>query len=192
MPMNEYGEIIRNSSPPPPIPPRNNSHNNNHSNGGSGLAIIVGIIILVVVIRFIIKATNNNNDSYVSDTSQNITSNINEDVETANPMQNDENQDAYYEDNELSEYILPYSNSEYISYSNLEGLSQTEVLLACNEIYARHGRKFDTDYIREYFESKSWYVPQINPNDFSESVFNEYEKQNINTIVNYEREKGWK
>lgn len=156
MPMNEYGEIIRNSSPPPPIQPRdtnNNNRNNNSNSGGSGCAIIVGIIILVAIIGFIIYVTNNS---------------------------------------ENSEYIIPFSDSTYISYSDLSGFTQTEVMLARNEIYARHGRKFNTDSIREYFESKSWYYPQYNPDDFSESVFNQYEKENIKTIVAYEQEKGWK
>ena len=70
------------------------------------------------------------------------------------------------------DYILPVSDSEYISDSDLSGLSKREVLLARNEIYARHGRKFTLDYVREYFESKSWYSPRINPEDFSDSVFN--------------------
>lgn len=96
------------------------------------------------------------------------------------------------ENDESGEYILPYSDSSYISYSDLYNLSQTEVSLARNEIYARHGRKFNTDFIREYFESKTWYEPYIDPDDFSESVFNEYEKENIKTIVNYEKDKGWK
>lgn len=94
--------------------------------------------------------------------------------------------------NDLTEYILPNSNSEYISYSDLEGLSQTEVSLARNEIYARHGRKFETDSIREYFEMKTWYEPSIDSDNFSESVFNNYEKDNIKTIINYEEEKGWR
>src|SRR5699024_501682 len=94
--------------------------------------------------------------------------------------------------NDLTEYILANSNSEYISYSDLEGLSQTEVSLARNEIYARHGRKFETDSIREYFEMKTWYEPSIDSDNFSESVFNNYEKDNIKTIINYEEEKGWR
>lgn len=197
MPMNEYGEIIRNSSPPPPIPSGNNNNHNNNSNnnssGGSFIAIIVGIVILVAVIWLIASATNSNNSNkYSSNTSQNTTANY-----TSQPQVTDE-PDTYYEEPEVveeeysDEYILPYSDSEYISYSDLYGLSQTEVSLARNEIYARHGRKFNTDSIRQYFESQSWYNPRINPDDFSESVFNNYEKENIKTIVNYEKEKGWK
>ena len=37
------------------------------------------------------------------------------------------------------------------------GLSRTQLTLAKNEIYARHGRGFATAWIRNYFQSKSWY-----------------------------------
>lgn len=90
-----------------------------------------------------------------------------------------------------SDYLLPNSDSSYISSSDLTRLSKEEVQLARNEIYARRGRKFDTDWIRDYFESKSWYNPEYDANNFSESVFNKYEKENIKTIVEYERSKGW-
>ena len=47
MPMNEYGEIIRNSSPPPPIPPVNNNRNSNNGPTGSGIDIISVFFILI-------------------------------------------------------------------------------------------------------------------------------------------------
>lgn len=185
MPMNEYGEIIRNSTTPPPIQSRNtnNSGNNNNRGGGSGSAIIVGIIILIAIIGFIIHATNNENSS---------NQNGNQDTVSSYDDNSNSDTDSYYNNDASSEYIIPFSDSEYISYSDLYGLSQTEVTLARNEIYARHGRKFTTDSIREYFESKSWYYPQYSPDDFSESVFNQYEKENLKTIVAYEQEKGWR
>ena len=49
MPMNEYGEIIRNSSPPPPIPP-NPNHNPNGNNIIRAILIIIGCIILGSII----------------------------------------------------------------------------------------------------------------------------------------------
>ncbi len=124
--------------------------------------------------------TNDYSTSYTNDYSSSYTN----DYGTIN-MSTEEN-------SESDEYILPNSDSSYISYSDLYGLSQTEVALARNEIYARHGRKFSKDSIRKYFESKSWYKPYIDPADFSDSVFNIYEKSNIKTILDYEKEKGWR
>ena len=187
MPMNEYGEIIRNSSPPPPIPPENhnnrNNRNRNHSGGGRGIAIVWGIIIFVVAIWFIDNMTSNN---YSGGNRQNTVSNYGKNIKIV--YGDSDGGSSRYSD----AYILPSSDSEYISYSDLSGLSQTEVSLARNEIYARHGRKFTVDSIKKYFESQSWYQPRINPDDFSESVFNKYEKKNIDTIVKYEKDKGWR
>ena len=211
MPMNEYGEIIRNSSPPPPIPPTNNNRNSNNTPKGSGIALVIGIAILVAAIFFIVNANKNKENTNYVDADSTAASDYIQDYNTQENYSDDidveyydtNNTDAgideysnekYYNSSEenLSDYILPYSDSEYISYSDLDGLSQEEVLLARNEIYARRGRKFTTESIKNYFESKSWYEPQNEPDDFPDSIFNEYEKENIKTIVAYETEKGWK
>lgn len=83
-------------------------------------------------------------------------------------------------------YILPYSNYSYISYSDLDGLSQKELKYARNEIYARHGRRFDNKDLQDYFDSQAWYSGTVSPSNFSESVLNKYEKANISTIKDYE------
>lgn len=90
-----------------------------------------------------------------------------------------------------SEYILPESNSRYLSISDLQGLTAEECRIARNELYARHGRLFNDVSIQTYFNRKSWYRGRIKPNDFDESVFNEYEAANKNLIVRYERERGY-
>ena len=170
----------------------NNHHNNN--SGGHGFAIVLRVLVFAVVIWFVITGiSNNQNDLGSSNDKLNNSSNYSQNEDAINTQQEDDDLYNYSTENDESgEYILPNSDSSYISYSDLYNLSQTEVSLARNEIYARHGRKFNTDSIREYFESKTWYEPYIDPDDFSESVFNEYEKENIKTIVNYEKDKGWK
>ncbi len=98
------------------------------------------------------------------------------------------------EETNLSEYIIPDSNSRYLTENDLEGLSQDEVCLARNEIFARYGRKFRTDWIRDYFLSTSWYEEQYEPDEFdaiSNDIFNEYEKENIRIIVAYEAKMGY-
>ena len=90
------------------------------------------------------------------------------------------------------DYILPDSDIEYISVSEIEGMSKEELTLALNEIYARHGLMFNTSSIQEHFNSKSWYVPSIRPGHFNDSQFNDYERHNVDTIVNYMEEKGYR
>lgn len=91
-----------------------------------------------------------------------------------------------------SEYIFADSNSRYLNKSELSGMSKLVMERALNEIYARHGRKFDTPYIQEYFNSCSWYHGTIAPSDFDASVFNDYEKANIDLIASYMQECGYR
>lgn len=91
-----------------------------------------------------------------------------------------------------TDYILPYSDIEYISESELVGMDKRTSELALNEIYARHGRKFNDSSIQSYFNEKSWYDGFIEPEDFSDSVFNKYEAKNIATIDSYMKKKGYR
>ena len=100
---------------------------------------------------------------------------------TADANSNSESDET--SDSDDSEYILPNSDSEYISSDEINDLSARDKRLAINEIYARHGRKFDNAEIREYFESQSWYNGTIDADDFDESVLNKYEKANIKKIA---------
>lgn len=92
-----------------------------------------------------------------------------------------------------SEYMLPNSDSEYISDSDLDGLTPDECRLALNEIYARHGRKFNDPDYQAYFNSKSWYNGTIDPDDFDDTaMFNQYELANRDYIIDYEKRMGYR
>ena len=90
------------------------------------------------------------------------------------------------ESEKASDYILPDSDSRYLTDSEVRGLSANELMLARNEIYARHGRKFKDSGLQDYFNSKSWYRGTVDPDDFSMDVFNEYENKNLELIQKYE------
>jgi predicted acylesterase/phospholipase RssA len=79
-------------------------------------------------------------------------------------------------------YVIPDSDSRYLTEADLRGFSKEQLRLARNEIYARHGRRFKDDELQSYFNSKSWYTGTIDPDDFSESMLNEYEKANTALI----------
>ena len=91
-----------------------------------------------------------------------------------------------------SEYILPKSDTKYISKREIKDMSKKELTLALNEIYARYGLMFNTTSVQKYFNSKDWYVPSIKPGHFDDSQFNDYERHNVDTIVNYMKEKGYR
>ena len=84
------------------------------------------------------------------------------------------------------EYIFPYSNSQYLTDSDLWSMSSEELRIARNEIYARYGRMFKDQALQNYFNSKSWYTPSVRPEDFNEQWLNEYEKANAKLIKSFE------
>lgn len=89
------------------------------------------------------------------------------------------------------EYILPGSDISFIDETVLNGLDEWKCKLARNEIYARHGRLFSSEELQQYFNSKSWYNGTIQPSSFDDSVLNEFEKENVKTIQNYEKTHGF-
>lgn len=98
-----------------------------------------------------------------------------------------------YSYDSFSNYILP-TDSRYITYSDLAPFSKEEVALIRNEIYARYGCTFNNSNYRTYFESQSWYYPVEgrNASNFNTSMLNDYERKNIDTIVAYEKQMGWR
>lgn len=87
-----------------------------------------------------------------------------------------------------SEYIFPYANERLIARGDYESLDAASLRLAINEIYARHGRQYDTPDLNEYFSSKSWYRPQYSKSEFDKiesQVLNSYERENIKILTGY-------
>lgn len=79
---------------------------------------------------------------------------------------------------DTSEYIIWDSAERNLTDEDLASLTLREINYAKNEIYARHGRKFDSQELRNYFESKSWYEGKISPEDFDEGILNDCERAN--------------
>ena len=54
--------------------------------------------------------------------------------------------------------------------------------IAKNEIYARHGYIFTDPDLYDFFMGQLWYVPTVEAEDFDDSVFNEYERANLQLL----------
>ena len=84
------------------------------------------------------------------------------------------------------DYIFWDSNIRYLTEGEVAGLTLRELNYAKNEIYARRGYIFTSQELRDYFGSKSWYNGTLTPDQFSTSIFNEYENGNIQLLQRYE------
>lgn len=67
-------------------------------------------------------------------------------------------------------------------------LPTEDLWLLRNEIYAAHGRKFDSEILNQYFSVQPWYRAVTDAKDFSESMLSEIEKKNIALIHEVEEE----
>ncbi len=90
------------------------------------------------------------------------------------------------------EFVFPQSSDSYISAEACEGLNELECKIARNEIYARHGRKFEDEALQRYFDICSWYYGTIEPTNFSADVLNNFELENLKIIGEYEIKMGYK
>lgn len=88
---------------------------------------------------------------------------------------------------ENNDYIIPDSSTRYLTNADLNDLSEWEIRVARNEIYARHGRMFTSKDLAEYFEGKSWYTPSIPAEEFDNAYLNGIEIENLKFITDYEK-----
>ncbi len=85
---------------------------------------------------------------------------------------------------EDEDYILPDSDTKRYDEASLRRLSKEELRLARNEIYARHGRRFKSRDLQDYFNGKDWYRPERD--EIPDTELNEIEIANRDLIVKTE------
>ncbi len=91
-------------------------------------------------------------------------------------------------------YILPQSATKYLTEEDIAHLTMKGCCYARNEIYARHDRQFQAVELQDYFNSRDWYTGRIDPvsftDEYSKTVFNDYEFYNANFLWKYETDHG--
>lgn len=89
---------------------------------------------------------------------------------------------------EEEDYIFPDSDKRLLTEEDFEGKTKEDLRLGRNEIFARHGRIFQTADLNKWFTSKDWYEGKYSEAEFSNRVeLNYYEKQNVNLIQAQEK-----
>jgi hypothetical protein len=86
---------------------------------------------------------------------------------------------------DISNMIEPlyYTDMKYYESQDFEKDPLLIIHLAKNEIYARHGYIFKDEDLNNYFMVQLWYEPFYMPEDFNDSVFNDYEKANLKLLA---------
>lgn len=85
---------------------------------------------------------------------------------------------------DISNLIEPLfeTDKKYYTREEFENEPMLVIHLAKNEIYARHGYIFANEDLYNYFMGCIWYSPTCDSADFNDSVFNEYEKANLEIL----------
>ena len=77
----------------------------------------------------------------------------------------------------VRQFIIADSDQRALSWDELTGLSGSELRVARNEIYARHGRIFKDQQLAQYFSQFSWYSPTQ-----TEVHLSDLERKNVTLI----------
>lgn len=78
---------------------------------------------------------------------------------------------------------LFFTDMKYYSKEDFENVPPIVIHLAKNEIYARHGYIFEDEDLNNYFMGCIRYEPTCKSTDFDDSVFNEFEKENLRYLI---------
>ncbi|MDY2628929.1 MAG: YARHG domain-containing protein [Lachnospiraceae bacterium] len=77
---------------------------------------------------------------------------------------------------------LFFTDMKYYSENDFQDVPPEVIHLAKNEIYARHGYIFKSEDLNNYFMGCAWYQPRYSSDEFSDSVFNDYEQANLKLL----------
>lgn len=78
---------------------------------------------------------------------------------------------------------FPEASIKYLSVNDISGMSNYDLRLMRNEIFARHGFIFKSDDLRNYFNNQNWYQAQY---EDVTNMLSKIEKANIDLIKKYE------
>lgn len=71
-------------------------------------------------------------------------------------------------------------NGESIAESEIQGLSPTELRILRNACFARHGRKYDSPDLGDYFSTCSWYKAR---EDYNDNVLTPSDRDNVRLML---------
>lgn len=91
-----------------------------------------------------------------------------------------------------SGYLLPLVDTHTYTADELAPLSDYQLYLARNEIYARHGRGFKNVDLQTYFDGFDWYVKRYSPEayDALPEQLNATELANVDTLNALEQQRN--
>lgn len=175
---------------------------------GALAAVAAALVLCVLGLFFVLQNHRQEQQSLAADTAVGEAA-AEDHAETAQVAESDEASDSadntyyyygenaavtndYYDNAAGAAYLWP-TDTQYISAQALEGLNQDTVAAIRNEIYARHGYAFTTARWQNYFSARSWYHRDSSCTaNTIDGRLSDLERENIETLVDYEVSQGWR
>ena len=83
-------------------------------------------------------------------------------------------------------YIFSDSNKRKLTEADVSYMTKEQLILARNEIFARHGYVCKDDHLFEYFAQCTWFEPATAPGDLDRIQLNSTETANVNFLKKYQ------
>lgn len=94
-----------------------------------------------------------------------------------------------------SEEYYPETATRLLKQEELWKYNQTDLSIARNEIFARHGRRYEDAFLNAVFSRKTWYQPTYSGEEFGavqDSVLNSNEKKNLSLLIEMEKDREFR
>ena len=81
-------------------------------------------------------------------------------------------------------FIIPFSSARRLTADDIVIFSREKLRIARNEIFARHGRRFNDAQLQAHFDAMPWYTPTLPLG--TEPVLSDIERENVELIRSFE------
>ena len=82
--------------------------------------------------------------------------------------------------------LLPESSQKLLTEEDIAGMSDDDIQLAINTIYARHGYRFKDSQLLEYFKGFDWYQPSESDMEDVKDTFSDIEEKNVDFLAKHQ------
>ncbi len=86
--------------------------------------------------------------------------------------------------------LTTFVGERNLTESDLSGKTTWQLTILRNTPYARHGFRFGTPRLTNYFRGKAWYRPDSGDQDIVSGRFNDFERRNVKFAADYQDAHG--
>lgn len=93
------------------------------------------------------------------------------------------------------QYYYPELSERVFTEEEFNDFNKTDLSIARNELFAKHGRSFADPFFKQVFAVKSWYEPTISAAEFDgrrTEILTDIEEKNVQTIIACESARGFR